>query len=153
MKPLRILALAAFAAPVALAQTYYYPPRNDYPLAREELRRCIDRDEALTARHADLEAERRLNDREGQSIARANAMLAEDLRRLDPADTAAVAAHNARAAEHNRRVEAHNLRVGDQNEAARNLNRDQADMQATCGARTYYRSDRDAILVERGYLR
>ena len=150
MKTLSILALAALAAPVALAQTYYYP-RADYPLAREELRRCMDRDEALASRLASIESEGRLNEREGQSIARAGAVLAEELRRLDPADAVAVAAHNARSAEHNRRVEAHNLRVDDQNQAARNINRDQADMQATCGARTYYRSDRDAILVERGY--
>ena len=150
MKTLSILALAALAAPVAFAQTYYYP-RADYPLAREELRRCMDRDEALASRLASIESEGRLNEREGQSIARAGAVLAEELRRLDPADAVAVAAHNARSAEHNRRVEAHNLRVDDQNQAARNINRDQADMQATCGARTYYRSDRDAILGERGY--
>lgn len=150
MKRLTILALAALAAPVAYAQTYYYPP-NDYPLAREELRGCIDRDEALTARYSELEAERRMNDREAASIARANARLADELARLNAADTAAVAAHNARTAEHNARVDAHNLRVHDQNVAAQELNRDQARMQATCGSRTYYPQDRDAILYERGY--
>jgi hypothetical protein len=152
MRTLTILALAALAAPAAVAQTYY-DPRGDHPLAREELRRCMDRDEVLAARQASLDDERRLNDRESASIARAGAALAEDLRRVDPADTAAVAAHNARTAEHNRRVEAHNLRVYDMNEAARRLNGDQADMQATCGVRTYYPSDRDAILLERGRLR
>ena len=112
MKPFSILALAALAAPVAFAQTYYYPP-SDSPLAREELRRCMDRDETLASRQAAIETERRLNEREGQSIARAGAVLAEELRRLDPADAAATAAYNARSADHNRRVEAHNLRVED----------------------------------------
>jgi len=153
MKPIAILALAALAAPAAFAQTYHYSPPSSFPLEREELRRCMDRDERLATRLADIDGEKRLNDREAESIARAGAFLAAELRRVDPADPVAVAAHNARASEHNRRVEAHNLRVDDQNGAARALNRDQADMQSTCGARTYYRSDRDAILVERGQLR
>src|SRR5687768_8059803 len=150
MKRTILLALAALAAPAAFAQPYY--PR-DYPLDRDELARCMSRDEDLAARQAQLDAEKRLNDREGESIARAGATLADELRRVDPADAVAVAAHNARAAEHNRRVEAHNLRVIDMNEAARRLNRDQADLSADCGARTYYRSDRDLILRERAYLR
>lgn len=152
MRYLRILAVAALAAPAAFAQTYYQP-RTDYPLDRGELRRCMDRDETLTLRLQDLENEQRMNEREAASIARANAALAQDLARLDTADSAAVAAHNARAAEQNRRVDAHNLRVNDANAAARQLNRDQADMQATCGARSYYPSDRDAILYERARIR
>jgi len=143
--------VAAAALPFAFA-----PQSADaqgYPLAREELRRCIDQEESVAGRLAGLDAEKRLNDREGEAISRAGAQLAEELRRVDPADAVAVAAHNARAAEHNRRVEAHNLRVIDMNEAARRLNRDQADLSADCGARTYYRSDRDLILRERAYLR
>ena len=150
MRKLTILALAALAAPVAYAQTYYYP-RNDYPLAREELRDCMSRDESLASRRADIDAEKRVNDRESYSIARANASLAEDLRRLNAADTAAVAAHNARTAEHNKRVDAHNARVNDQNAASRDLNRDLADFQGTCGSRTYYPQDRDAIVYEHRY--
>jgi hypothetical protein len=150
MKSLTILALAALAAPVASAQTYYYP-RNDYPLAREELRDCMSLDETLAARRADLDAEKRMNDREAASIARANETLASELRALNPADAAAVAAHNARTADHNARVDAHNLRVNDQNAAARALNNERADFQSTCGSRTYWREDRDAILYERRY--
>jgi len=153
MKSLKMLALVAFAAPAAFAQTTYYtPPRSDVPLAREELRQCMDRDAILASRQSDLDAERRLSDREGQSIARANAQLAEDLRRVDPADAVAVAAHNARTAEHNRRVDAHNLRVDEMNGAARTLNRDNADLQWAC-SRSYYPRDRDGILIERGQLR
>ena len=152
MRYLRILAVAALAAPAAFAQTYYYPGTG-LPLDREELRRCMDRDETLTQRQQDLENEQRMNEREAASIARANAVLAQDLARLDTADPAAVGEHNARAAEQNRRVDAHNLRVNDANEAARQLNRQQADMQATCGARSYYPSDRDAILYERARIR
>ena len=151
MKYPKILALAVLAAPaLAIAQTTYYY-REPAPLAREELRECMYRDEDLTRRDTALSAEKRLNDRESASIARASAALADDLRRLDNRDTAAVAAHNARAAEHNRRVEAHNLRVNDQNAEAARLNRDQADMSGSCGTRSYYRSDRDAIIYERRY--
>jgi len=152
MRSTQILALAALAAPtLALAQpTYYY--REPAPLVREELRDCMHRDADLTRRDVEITAERRLNDREGASIARASAALADDLRRLDNRDVAAVAAHNARAAEHNRRVDAHNLRVQDQNTEAARLNGAQAEMSATCGTRSYYRSDRDAILIERSVI-
>ena len=146
MKRIAILALAALAAPAVLAQPYY--PR-EYPLSRDELARCMTQDEILTARQEGLEAEKRVNDRESASIARAAAALAQDLRRLDPSDTAAVAAHNARAQEHNRRVEAHNQRVFDMNDAARRHNREQADMQVYCTSRPYYPRDRDGILYER----
>ena len=149
MKRLSILVVAALAAPAALAQAYYYEP----PLARDELRRCMDIDETLAQRQADLDAEKRVNDREGASIARANASLAEDLRRLDPSNATAVAAHNARAADHNRRVEVHNQRVEEMNRAARAHNNTQANVQSSCGARTFYPRDRDAILWEQGRLR
>jgi hypothetical protein len=147
---LHILALAALAAPAALAQTYYYAP--DRPLAPGELRVCMDRSDAMSSRRADLEAQRRMNDRESDSIARASAQLAEDLRRLDPADTAAVADHNRRTAEHNRRVEAHNLRVHDLNVEFAGLDREQADLRVDC-ARPFYPQDRDAILWERNRTR
>jgi hypothetical protein len=155
MNPAKLLALAALAAPAAVvAQPSYVIReyvREPAPLVREELRDCMDRDRDLARRDTQLATEKRLNDREGASIARASAQLADDLRRLDNRDTVAVAAHNARAEEHNRRVEAHNLRVYDQNQLAANLNRDQADQSSFCGARTYYRSDRDAIVLERRY--
>ena len=147
MKTLTILALAALAAPATFAQTYYY--RSDAPLTRDELRGCMNRDDVLAARQSQIDDERRMNDRESASIARESATLSDEFRRLDSADTAAVAAYNQRTMEHNQRVDAHNLRVNDANEAARQLNRDQADMTATCGARTYYQSDRDAILWQR----
>ena len=121
MKYARLLALAALAAPAAFAQPYVvreYVVRDPAPLAREELRDCMFQDRDLARRDAELAGEKRLNDREGASIARASEQLARDLSRLDTRDAAAVAAHNARAAEHNRRVDAHNLRVHDQNEAA-----------------------------------
>lgn len=155
MNAFKTLVLAAVSAPaLAVAQPYVvreYVVRDPAPLVREELRECMDGDRDLARRDAELAGEKRLNDREGASIARASGQLADDLRRLDTQDAAAVAAHNARAAEHNRRVEAHNLRVHDQNEAAARLNRDQSDHSASCGTRTYYRSDRDAIILERRY--
>src|SRR6187200_1597801 len=73
MRTPRILALAALAVPtLAIAQTTYYY-REPAPLAREELRECMYRDEDLTRRDTALTAEKRLNDREGASIARAAA--------------------------------------------------------------------------------
>jgi hypothetical protein len=141
--------LVAIAAPLVLAPQH--AEAQPYPLARSELRACMDRDDALTARQDRIEASKRDNDAEGDAIARAGERLAEDLRRLDPANAAAIEAHNARTVAHNHRVEVHNRRVSDMNAAAAALNGDQADMTASCGTRSFYTSDRDAILRERGW--
>jgi hypothetical protein len=141
--------LAAIATPLAFAPQH--ADAQTYPLARSELRACMDRDDALTVRQDRLEAWRRVNDAEDESIGRESMRLAEDLSRLDPTNSAAVESYNARTAEHNRRVEDHNRRVFDLNLAAARLNGDQADMTAACGTRSYYTYDRDAILREGGW--
>ncbi len=141
--------LIAIAAPLAMAPQH--ADAQPYPLARSELRACMDRDDALTARLDRIDALKRDNDAEGDAIARAGSRLADDLRRLDPSNVAAVEAHNARTADHNHRVEVHNRRVSDMNAAAAALNSDQADMSASCGTRSYYTLDRDAVLRERGW--
>jgi hypothetical protein len=140
--------LVALAAPLAF--TPQPAGAQDYPLAREELRACMAHDDALLARQDRIEAWKRDNDVEGDSIARERMRLAEDLRRLDPTNTAAVESYNARTADHNRRVEDHNRQVADLNYAAATLNRERADMTVAC-ARSYYPQDRDAILRERGW--
>jgi hypothetical protein len=89
---------------------------------------------------------KRDNDAEGDAIARAGARLADELRNLDPANAAAVERYNASTTAHNHRVEVHNRRVSEMNAAAAALNSDQADMSASCGTRSYYTHDRDAIL-------
>jgi hypothetical protein len=143
MKTMHLLALAALAAPLAVtAQTR---PLSDFPLSREELRDCMDRDANLRERLDALDQERSANDRETAAIARAGAALAAELRTLDTTDTAAVAAYNARSSAHNRHVQAHNRRVADMNARASMHNGDAANVTARCASRTYTLRDLDAV--------
>ena len=149
MKPYRTLAtLSLFVSTAALAQPYYSEPRNDGTLSRGELRECMYRDESLAARHERIDREKATVDAETDAIARAGARLADELRNLDNASTAAVTAYNARSAQHNQQVLAHNRFVADVNERTARLNGDSARMDASC-ARSYRPSDRDAIQMER----
>jgi len=145
-----MLAALAMATPLAaMAQVSY----GDGPLTREELRVCMERDHAVRARQSSLADERMDNDRESAAIAREGARLAEDLRNLDNRDTLAVADYNARSDAHNRRVESHNRRVAELNARTALVNGDAADVTASCGARTYWMRDRDAVLRDRGSIR
>jgi hypothetical protein len=155
MNPTRMLAaLSVCASATALAQPYYSQPHPLYDgtLTRGELRECMYRDESLADRTERLEREKAAIDSETDAVAREGARLAEELRGLNNADVAAVASYNARSAEHNRRVHDHNRRIADLNARTAVLNGDSARLDALC-ARSYYPSDRDAILMERNRLR
>ena len=148
--------VALLAVPVVLGAALPLPARAQYAastfastLSLEELRDCMGRDEAMIAREARLDSWKLDNDREAEAIARAGSALADENRRLDARDTAAVAAYNARAAEQNRWVETHNRRAADLNAATARVNGDRAQLTATCGTRPFYPSDRDQILWER----
>jgi hypothetical protein len=143
MKPI-ILAIALLAAPVAFAQSVR--PLSDFPLSREELRDCMDRDTSLRDRLDMLEQERVANDREGELIARVGNRLADELRSLDASNASAVAAYNAKSASHNRRVDAHNRRVAEANMRASMHNGDAANLTARCASRTYTLRDRDSVM-------
>ena len=155
MKPTRILAaLSACLSTAALAQAYYVPsnPLYDGTLTRGELRECMYRDESLAARSERIERDKAQVDFETDAIAREGARLAEELRRLDNADIAALNGYNARSAAHNRRVHDHNRSVADLNARAAVLNGESARLDALC-ARSFRPSDRDAIMMERGLTR
>jgi len=144
--------VALLAVPVALGALLPVPAQAQYAasaLSYTELRDCMGRDEAMIAREARLDSWKLENDREADAIARSGSALAEENRRLDARDTAAVAAYNARAAEQNRWVETHNRRVADVNAATARVNGDRAEITATCGTRPFYPGDRDQILWER----
>jgi hypothetical protein len=144
------LAILGLAASLSLPQ----PAQAQYAeaLTLTELRDCMARDEAMIVREARLDSWRLDSDREGEAIARAGASIAEDQRRLDSRDTAAVAALNERVAEHNRWVEAHNRRVADLTAAQSRVHADRSDLTAACG-RPFYPADRDYLIRERRVLR
>jgi biotin-(acetyl-CoA carboxylase) ligase len=145
MKAIRLLALALFAAPV-LVFAQPTRPLSDFPLSREELRDCMDRDANLRDRLEWLDQERIANDHEAELIARVGNRLADELRTLDASNAAAVAAYNARSSAHNRRVDAHNRRVAEANGRASMHNGDAANLTARCASRVYTLRDRDAVM-------
>jgi hypothetical protein len=149
----QVWALALVAIPVGLALPQPAQAQYADALTLTDLRDCMARDEAMIAREARLGSWKLDADRDSEAIARAGAQLAEDQRRLDTRDTAAVAAFNARSAEHNRLVEAHNRRIGDLNTTTARVNYDRSELTALCGTRPFYPSDRDFLLRERRIAR
>ncbi len=157
MRSAQALAFVALLGPaLALGQTSYSEARivgrDSGTLTRDELRRCMARDEAFAERRAALDHDKADVDRESADIADEGARLADELRRLDARDAAAVAAYDARSAGHNRRVDAHNRRVAELNARTAAINDDSAHLDALC-ARPFMPSDRDAVLLERGSIR
>jgi hypothetical protein len=135
MKPASAVAWLVLAVPgaaLAVASHSEVTIAREAPIIQDSLRTCMARGDALGDRKAFLDDEKRLLDREGEAIARDGAALADELRRLQPTDTAAVGAYNVRSAEHNLHVAAHNRRVMDMNTAAASLNDASADMMAYC---------------------
>lgn len=131
------LALAVFAAPFAANAQYTY---DRAPVqTRGELRSCMERDEAHQERGTRLDRRKAQLDRETE-------MLADELRRLDTRDYAAVDRYNTRSDAHNRRVE-------ELNSAASMFNGDTEDLNRTCGNRSYWPQDEQRILRERSSIR
>lgn len=141
----KLLAIALLALPV-VASAQPVRPLSEFPLNREELRDCMDRDASLRDRLETLDEERAANDREGELIARVGNRLADELRSLDSSNPSAVAAYNARSSAHNRRVDAHNRRVAEANMQASMHNGDAYNLTQRCATRTYTIRDRDAVM-------
>jgi hypothetical protein len=132
--PLVFLAVA-MAPAVVLAQTSY----SRAEIAPPRLNVCNVEQADLFQRKAALEADQAVIDREREGIAREAADLAADMRVLDSADPAAVAAYNARSAAHNERVAAHNRYVNATNRAGALLNGDSAEFMRYCDTLRYTR--------------
>lgn len=144
--PLFLLA-ASLAAP-ALAQnlTLKKPPPL---LSRAELRLCMERDEALNRRAEALRKAHEFNQSALVEITDNAKRLAEELRRIDSTDAAAVDAYNERIKAHDALVDANNKRAEAHNIAVDSFNNDNADQMAACATRPYLQADRNAILAER----
>ena len=132
---LRLALAAAVAAPalsfaqISISEVRIVP---DPSLPTDLRRACFDRVAGLNDRRGILDEEKLFIDREGDAIAGAGERLAAELRALNNADAAAVAAYNARSDEHNRRVEAQNRRVSQLNSRVASFNADAGDALRAC---------------------
>jgi Skp family chaperone for outer membrane proteins len=138
MRSATILAVLCIAAPAAaLAQTSYsraavtgpavVPAEPAYP-AYSAPYSCAD----LERQSAMLESEKVDYDRQLERLDAEGARLADELRRLDNTNAAAVADYNTRSDAHNRRVAEHNRRVADMNDAVARVTADIANATPYC---------------------
>jgi chromosome segregation ATPase len=141
------VACLALALPVA-AQTLKLKKDAAPPLTRDELRACMEQEDALRQRKREQEAEREQISRENTELALVARQLAEDLRRTDTRDFSKVDGYNARAAAHESRVAALNARVERFNAEVERLNQEGAAHVERCATRPYDVADREAILNE-----
>lgn len=134
-----VCALAALAAPLALAQTTYsrVVVIDEPVVLRPVPHVCDARNNELWDRKALLEQDRRDADAERDALARAKSRLDQELSRLDRTNTGAVADYNARSNALNTRVDAYNKRVADLNSAVALLNSDSREMVDWCN-RMYF---------------
>jgi hypothetical protein len=126
--------MAATVPMIAAAQTIYYRPApGAEPVYRvDSLSVCLQRNDALWDRKGLIDQDRRLLDREEQSLARGRAELDAEYQRLDRADRVAVDSYNKRSNELNGWVDQHNQRVRELNGAAGLLNSETRELVAYC---------------------
>lgn len=125
-----LLAAPALAlAQVSISEVRIVP---DPSLPMDVRRSCMERVNVLHDRRGILDEEKLFVDRETAALELVGQRLADELRSLNNADAAAVAAYNARSDEHNRRVEAQNRRVAQLNARAAAFNADAADAMRSC---------------------
>lgn len=136
MESVRILAWIALAVPIAASAGEVSVSQAIITGAPgyvvDSLQVCTRRNEALWDRKALIEQDRRLLERESDSIARMRSELEAEWERLDRGNADAVAAYNARSSELNRWVEAHNRRVEELNGAVALLNANSQALVAYC---------------------
>ena len=130
------LIAAACVLPLAAAAQVAYSPvwvEGAQNIDRfEYLRDCNARNETLWDRKALIDQDRRLLERENDTLARAKAELDAAHASLDRTDTPAVAAYNTRSNELNDWVDAHNRRVAELNAAAALLNANSRSLVEYC---------------------
>ena len=115
-------------------------------LTRDELRTCLNEQDALARARDEAARDGRAIDDEKADIARAGATLGDELEQLDRTNTDAVQAHVAKAQAHDQRIDAWNARLPAYNERAQALQRRHAQWKADCADRRY--RENDLILLQ-----
>lgn len=112
----------------------YGPPPEGGPASSAEAQACKEQEKQLNDRHAELARAKDETDAETARLQRESADLAVQLRAVNSGDSAAVAAHNARALEHNRVSLAHNATIAALNGRMAALHEETQRMLASCNA-------------------
>jgi hypothetical protein len=137
-----LLAAAAGAATVK-------PPRPATFGTRDQLRECLDLDDAMKTRRHTLEASAAEHNKKFDANDAEDARLVEMKAKLDRTNKDAILAFNKAVTEHAQHTHDLNQEADEQEAGMKSLQADKADMDDKCGNLTYRPADIDAVNRER----
>jgi hypothetical protein len=146
--PLLVVSSLLLLAATAEAATAK-PPRAAVFGTREQLRECLDLDDAMNARRRTLEAAAADHNRKFDANDAEDARLVEMKAKLDRSDKGAILAFNQAVTEHARHTHELNAEAEQQEAGMKSFEADKADMDDKCGNLTYKPADIDAVNRER----
>jgi hypothetical protein len=148
-----ILALAAgTAAATTVAVTAKPAASQSAPHAyatRDQLRDCMDTEDALKAKRRALEATQATHEAHVTAFEAENAKIVEVQGQLDHDSPTAISAFNLLVSEHNVHVKALNQEGADDQAAADSYNADALALNRKCASLVYRVEDMDAVMKER----
>ncbi len=147
MSMLRIPFLAVTGLLLAAA-AHATPPAKAFG-TREQLRACLDLDEALKARRHAIEAATADHNRRFDASDAEDAQLAEMKAKLDRSDKNAISAFNRAVQEHGQHVLQVNQEAADEEVIAKAYAADRAAADGQCAALTWRPADIDGVGKER----
>jgi len=125
------------------------PPKEAAFGTRDQLRACLDQDDAMKARRRDLEAASAEHNRKFDANDAEDARLVEMKAKLDRSDKDAIAAFNKAVAEHAQHTRDLNQEADAQEASMKSLEADKAALDERCGSLSYRPADVDAVNKER----
>ena len=152
MTPLRFRLLVVSSlllAATAQAATVKPPPKPAVFGTREQLRECLDLDDAMKTRRRTLESSAAEHNRKYDANDAEDARLVEMKAKLDRSDKDAIVAFNKAVTEHTQHTHDLNQEADQQEASMKTYQADKADMDDKCGNLTYRPADIDAVNKER----
>jgi hypothetical protein len=121
------------------------PAGSDRVMSRDELRACLQRQQAQEPRRAELARQQATLDAERADLLQSGQALQAELAALDRSSPDAVAAYNARATDRDSKVDTWNQRNARFSDDARASQAEQQAWQADCAGRRFREDDETAL--------
>ncbi|MBW8759307.1 MAG: hypothetical protein JF586_17025 [Burkholderiales bacterium] len=147
--PLLVVSSLLLAATAAAATAAGKPPKETAFATREQLRACLDLDDAMKTRRRDIEASAAEHNRKFDANDAEDARLVEMKTRLDRSDKDAILAFNQAVTAHAQHTRELNEEAEAQEAGVKAFEADKAAMDDRCGGLSYRPGDVDAVNRER----
>ncbi len=131
-----------------IAAAHAAPPAKAFG-TREQLRQCLDLDDALKVRWHAIEAAMAEHNRKFDANEAEDAQLVEMKAKLDRSDKNAISAFNKAVQEHGQHIQQVNQEAADEEVIAKAYAADRAAADDRCAGLTYRPADIDAVSKER----